>query len=265
MRISTDTALGRNPILGATAEFDLDGSALMLAMRTILCTKVRMRFVLTSVLCLLALPAFARSPLPRSTSSLCGAAIARVQSSARLPSGLMLAIAQVESGRPDADTGRLRPWPWTIDAEGNGEFFTTKAEAIAAVKRLQARGVRSIDVGCMQINLAYHPHAFSTLEQAFDPSANARYAVRFLNRLFDTSHDWMQVIAAYHSSSPSIGSDYRRRVMALWKNPEMAGWGVGLAVAYRDFLPRQAVYGDFLPVQAIYGAFAGAGGTSLSH
>ena len=215
-----------------------------------------MRFVLTFMLCLTALPAFARSPIPHPPSSLCAAAIARVGSTGRLPAGMLMAIAQVESGRPDVDTGRLRPWPWTINAEGTGEFFATKAEAVAAVKRLQARGVRSIDVGCMQINLAYHPKAFPNLEQAFDPYANARYAVRFLNQLFDASHDWKQVVAAYHSSNPSIGSDYRRRVMALWRNPNMAGWGIGLAAAYRDFLPRQQLYGDFLPSKAIYGAFA---------
>ena len=47
--------------------------------------------------------------------------------------------------------------------------------------------------------------------------------------------------------------------MALWHNPNMAGWGIGLAVAYRDFLPKQRVYGDFLPRAQIYGAFAEPG------
>lgn len=215
-----------------------------------------MRFVLRLLLCLLPLPALARAPVAPPAWSQCDAAIDQMGATGRLPAGMLMAIAQVESGRPEPKTGRLHPWPWTINAEGMGAFFATKAQAIAAVKALQARGVRSIDVGCLQVNLAFHPDAFPDLEQAFDPYTNARYAARFLSRLFDTSHDWKQAIAAYHSSTASIGADYRKRVMAVWHNPNMAGWGIGLAVAYRDFLPQQRLYGDFLPTKAIYGAFA---------
>ena len=42
----------------------------------------------------------------------------------------------------------MRPWPWAIDADGVGQFFATKAQAVAAVSALQAQGVHSIDVGC---------------------------------------------------------------------------------------------------------------------
>ena len=54
---------------------------------------------------------------------------------------------------------------------------------MAAVRAMQANGVRSIDVGCGQINLMYHPDAFPNLELAFDPQANAAYAARFLKAL----------------------------------------------------------------------------------
>ena len=49
-------------------------------------------------------------------------------------------------------SGRWTPWPWTIDVEGQGSFLPNKAAAIAAVQALQARGIQSIDVGCVQIN-----------------------------------------------------------------------------------------------------------------
>ena len=54
-----------------------------------------------------------------------------------------------------------------------------------AVRKLQRRGVRNIDVGCMQVNLRYHPKAFKSLGQAFDPRANAAYAAGFLRKLRD--------------------------------------------------------------------------------
>lgn len=217
-----------------------------------------MRLLFRLLLCLLPLPAFAGGRAAPRPTGLCMAAIAAAESAGRLPSGMLTAIAQVESGRPDLGTGRLHPWPWTINAAGEGEFFTTKAQAIAAVKALRAQGVRSIDVGCLQINLMFHPDAFASLARAFDPYANAAYAVRFLNRLYAKDHDWKQAIAAYHSSTPPIAADYRRRVMALWHDPNLAGWGLGLAVAYRDFLPKQQIYGDFTPRVRVYGAFAGS-------
>ena len=104
---------------------------------------------------------------------LCQQAIAVAEQAHAIPQHLLAAIGRVESGRRTPDGGSL-PWPWTINAEGDGAFFDTKAQAIAAVRALQARGVRSIDVGCMQISLLHHPDAFATLDQAFDPSGERR-------------------------------------------------------------------------------------------
>ena len=144
----------------------------------------------------------------------CRQAIQAAERSAALPAQLMAAIARVESGRPDAQGG-VHPWPWTINAEGVGHYYETKAEAIAAVRALQARGVRSVDVGCMQVNLLYHPDAFAPLEQASDPVANARYAAGFLPRLYAQTHDWAQATANYHSASPALGGPYQRKVAAV--------------------------------------------------
>ena len=196
-----------------------------------------------------AAPAVPRAP------ALCGPAITTAENSLRLPPHLLEAIAEVESGRPDPSTGRLQPWPWTINAEGVGAFFMTKADAIAAVRSLQARGVRSIDVGCMQVNLMFHPTAFASLDEAFDPHANALYAAHFLTVLHADSRDWSGAIGAYHSQTQALGADYLRRVLAVWQDPS-ANWQLGLAVAYRDFAPRSEVYSDFAPRSEVYGAFA---------
>jgi hypothetical protein len=47
----------------------------------------------------------------------------------------------------------------------------------------EAAGITSLDVGCLQVNLAQHPDAFSTLAAAFDPVANADYGAAFLTSL----------------------------------------------------------------------------------
>lgn len=125
----------------------------------------------------------------------------------------MAAIGRVESGRADA-SGRVDPWPWSINAEGVDHVYRTKAEAIAAVRALQARGVRSIDVGCMQVNLMYHPEAFASLEDAFDPASNASYAAHYLSQLHAQTGNWSTATAWYHSATPELGAEYQRRVMA---------------------------------------------------
>jgi hypothetical protein len=159
-------------------------------------------------------------PMPRMTMPASGAscrpAITAAEQAAAIPPLLMVAIGKVESGRRDPATGLVVPWPWTINAEGQGSYYDSKAQAIAAVRALQARGVQSIDVGCMQINLLHHPNAFASLDQAFDPSANAAYAAHFLNDLHAQSNDWLHAAGQYHSSTPELGAAYQTQVAAGW-------------------------------------------------
>jgi hypothetical protein len=194
---------------------------------------------------------------------LCEAAVTSAEFAGHLPPRLLHAISLTESGRADARTGAIRPWPWTINAEGEGQFFRTQQEAVAAVKALQARGVRSVDVGCTQVNLMYHPDAFMSLEDAFNPRSNAAYAARFLNALYADGRDWARAIAAYHSETPALGDAYRVLVLARWKNPDLRDTGYRQdtgqpQAAYRDFVRDGRVYGAFIPAGRVYGAFTPA-------
>jgi hypothetical protein len=168
---------------------------------------------------MIGVPAALAAP-DRTPAAACRAAIAAAEASRHIPDEFLSAIARVESGRPDPLTGALLPWPWTINAEGTGSYFASKEEAIAAVRGLQARGVRSIDVGCLQVNLQQHPDAFASLDLAFDPTANAQFAAGFLIELFGQTHSWPRAAASYHSQTPTLGSAYQRRVLAEWAIPE---------------------------------------------
>lgn len=159
---------------------------------------------------------------------MCRPAIAAAEHAGAIPAQLMAAIGRVESGRLDPATRTMQPWPWTINAEGQGSYFDTKAQAIAAVNALQARGVRSIDVGCMQVNLLHHPTAFASLDEAFDPTANAAYAARLLNELHAQTGDWPRAVALYHSATPDLAAAYQRSVMAVW--PEERRFAGGSAL-----------------------------------
>ena len=162
-----------------------------------------------------------QQPAP-SPAAQCRAAIGMAERMSGVPDRLMQSIGIMESGRRD-ETGVMSAYPWTINAEGAGSYYATKAEAIAAVNALRARGVRSIDVGCMQVNLMHHASAFTSLEEVFDPAANAAYAAKFLLRLLTQTGSWPGATAGYHSLTPEIGGDYARKVLAIWARPAPTG------------------------------------------
>ena len=148
----------------------------------------------------------------------CQHAIKRVEAASDVPENLLTAISFVESARWDSDRQAIIAWPWTVTSGGEGRFFRDKASAIAHVRALKRKGVRNIDVGCMQVNLHYHPKAFASLEEAFDPVANARYAAKFLGSLHRQQNSWSAAIQRYHSADPVRGGRYRQRVLKFWNN-----------------------------------------------
>lgn len=141
----------------------------------------------------------------------CRNAAHHVERATDIPNALLQAMSLVETGRRGPD-GKHTAWPWTINSNGKGYRFATKEEAVWAVRRLRADGVRSIDVGCMQVNLRYHPRAFTSLEEAFDPAANMAYAASFLTRLNERHGNWRAASARYHSYNPKLREKYAKRV-----------------------------------------------------
>lgn len=146
----------------------------------------------------------------------CEAAAGRAEQRFGIPPGLLAAIGVVESGRTDA-TGRRIAWPWSVQAESTGRLLPSAADAVRWVEQRQLDGVRSIDVGCFQVNLMHHPGAFASLAQAFDPDANAAVAAAFLVMLHGRLGGWEAAVGAYHSGLPDRGPPYMRRVYATWQ------------------------------------------------
>jgi hypothetical protein len=179
------------------------------------------------------------APPAASPGEACRVAILAAAARHGIPPDLLLAISLVESGRRDPATGTRMPWPWTANAEGQDYRFETSAQAAAWVRQKQAGGLASIDTGCMQVNLRYHPEAFATVEDAFDPVRNADYAARFLRSLYDgpAGGAWMRAAGFYHSQTPERAEWYRGLVEAAMKGtlpsqaPGAPAGGLALAAA----------------------------------
>lgn len=131
---------------------------------------------------------------------------------------LLTSISTVETGRWNQRLQQKTAWPWTVNVKGRGYFYKTKAEAIAAVKDWQRRGYKSIDVGCMQVNLRFHGKKFANLEEAFDPNKNVEVAARYLKKRHETRGDWLKAATDYHSKRPSKANRYKTKLLAAMDN-----------------------------------------------
>ncbi len=127
-----------------------------------------------------------------------------------IPGNLLLAIGIQEAGRQM--NNKLVVWPWTANTNGTGTFFGSKLALEAHVRETEGRGIRSTDVGCMQINQRWHGDQFSSLEEATTPAHNVDYAARFLTALYHETGDWWQAAGRYHSSNPSYKAVYLQKL-----------------------------------------------------
>ena len=152
-----------------------------------------------------------------SDDAVCIAAILEAQSRYGIPDNILLSIGIQEAGR-NVKRG-LSIWPWSANAEGTGAFFPNRDALLKWVRHQNDQGVRSIDVGCMQINQKWHGSAFQSLEQAVDPQANVDYAARYLSDLYRSEGSWWKAAGRYHSATEKYKTIYLKK---LARNQQIA-------------------------------------------
>ncbi|MCH2546694.1 MAG: lytic transglycosylase domain-containing protein [Alphaproteobacteria bacterium] len=173
----------------------------------------------TMLLCLVFAPAalaYNSDAALERDGKLCTHQVTRSERKYGIPSRLLGAMAATETGRMHKGLGVRIPWPWTLNVEGKPYFFDSKTEAVAAVAKFQSQGIRSIDVGCMQINLRHHPDAFANLSEALEPKFNVTYAARFLRGHYDDTNSWKMAVGRYHSRTPAHATRYIAAVYGQW-------------------------------------------------
>ena len=138
----------------------------------------------------------------------------RVAEEYEVPAGILFAIALTESGR--TTDGRFLPWPWTLNVDGRGEYYASRAEADARLRELIDQG-KMPDIGLMQVNWRYHSSKLGDPEQAFNPWLNLRAGARVLRQEYESTGDWWQAVGRYHSRTPSRAQAYRQRVLRWYR------------------------------------------------
>lgn len=155
----------------------------------------------------------------------------------------LYAVALQESRTLWTD-GTARPWPWTLRTTRTGaERFPTRETARSALEALLASGERHIDVGLMQVNLAYHGHRVEAPHDLLDPHENILVAAGILREaLEDEGGDLARALGAYHHGAETArgraySAEVRRRLERLRAVPGLARSLGAAAVAERDAAP----------------------------
>ena len=148
---------------------------------------------------------------------LCDFQTQKVEQKKGIPRYLLKSISLAETGRWDRQERANVAWPWTVTALGVGNYFQNKVKALKYVHFLQANAITNIDVGCMQVNLHYHGHAFASLEDAMDPATNVTYAAKYLKGLYQSARSWTKAAGFYHSKTPRPFQAYKLKILKYWK------------------------------------------------
>ena len=154
---------------------------------------------------------------PSDPSLKCDYAAAQAAEVTGVPIDILLAITRVETGRGREEP---HPWPWTINADGLGDWYETREAAVAAATTHLTDGTGTFDVGCFQLNIRWHGDQFESLSDMFDPMKNAAYAAAFLAQLYQESGDWSAAVSAYHSRTPELADRYLHKVKAVLSGPD---------------------------------------------
>lgn len=143
-------------------------------------------------------------------SDLCLQAASDASARTGVPYDVLRAIATVETGRQG------RPWPWTVNFGGDGQWFDSADAAETGVAEALRAGATNVDLGCFQLNYRWHAEGFASIKDMLDPAQNATYAAEFLAEHFAQTGDWALAAAAYHSATPEFAAAYQARFEAAF-------------------------------------------------
>ena len=169
-----------------------------------------MRYTTAAILAGLASFAIPTTASAQTHAEQCAALINAAEVRYNIPTGLLMAIALTESG------GQNGPDPHAMNIAGMTYIAPNVERMAAVIQRGYNTGQTSIDVGCMQINLKYHAHNFSSPYELLNSRVNVDYGARYLAELANETKSWRDAVMTYHNrKSPSRRAWYGCKV---WNN-----------------------------------------------
>jgi hypothetical protein len=163
----------------------------------------------------------------------CEREMTRAANMENIPLGVLYSVGLTETGQ----RGRLQPYAMNVD--GVAFIATNLPEAIRIFNAARQRGVKLIDIGCMQINHRWHAAHFTSLEAMFDPHLNVAYAARFLKDLRAREANWTLAVARYNAGPGNVVAQ-KKYVCAVIGNMVRSGLGAWTDNARKFCAPNGA-------------------------
>ncbi len=148
----------------------------------------------------------------------CEREMARAARQHGIPLGILYAVGLTETGR----RGTLHPY--ALGADGQTVFAKDVNDAIANFETMRSKGIKLVDLGCMQINHHYHGDKFASVRAMFDPAQNVEYAARFLKELKQREGSWTMAVARYNAG-PNNQPAQKRYVCHIVAHLVSSGFG----------------------------------------
>lgn len=144
--------------------------------------------------------------------------ISNAEEDYNIPKGLLLAVSLAESGRT-GQGGYWIPWPWTLNIDGNGQYFRTYDNALEALDKALNR-TKMVAVGAMQISYRWHGPKFTQPNEMLDIRTNVRYGAGLLIYERRRQGSWTSAIGSYHASYSQVDArrQYICRVAGIWNH-----------------------------------------------
>ncbi len=151
-------------------------------------------------------------------SNVCEREMLRAAREHNIPVAVLYAVALTETGQ----RGDLHEY--AMNVAGRSVFNASLSDALTVFQTARARGVKLIDIGCMQVNHHYHGRMFPSIEAMFDPRQNVDYAAKFLQDLYRSEKTWTNAVARYHAG-PGNPPAQKSYVCAVIGNMIASGFG----------------------------------------
>lgn len=158
---------------------------------------------LTAVLLGLSLVPSLASAAPVKT---CTDQVLETERRLRIPRGLLLSMALVESGAEG------EPSAYALNISGRTVHARNIRDAANFLRDGKGKLRKRVFAGCMQLSVDHHASAFQPVDKIVDPAANVLYAGRMLMRLRNETGSWSEAVGRYNGGSRKQQAGYLCKV-----------------------------------------------------
>lgn len=111
----------------------------------------------------------------------------------------LYAVSLLESSKYNSNR-TITPWPLAINSAGTPILPKSHADALNALQNELEKGVRSIDIGLMQINIKWNGYRVNDVRDLFDPEINLRVGADILAEAIRSEpHNKTLGLGRYHA------------------------------------------------------------------